>query len=86
MVVFIDDILIYSKTLENHTHHLRTVLETLRKKALYVKLTNCEFWIGQVAFLGYVMSRDGIFVDPQKIEVITQCLRLKNATKVRSFL
>ena len=86
MVVFIDDILIYSKTLENHTHHLRTVLETLRKKDLYVKLTNCEFWIGQVAFLGYVVSNEGVSVERQKIKGITKWPTPKNPTESDKFL
>jgi len=85
-MVFIDDILIYSKTLEEHAHHLRIVLEVLGKKELYAKLKKCKFWLGKVEFLGHIVSREGISVDPQKIKAITQWPRPKNATEVRSFL
>ena len=59
-VVFIDDILVYSKDLENHDTHLRLVLETLRKEQLYVKLSKCEFWLNEVPFLGHIVSKEGI--------------------------
>jgi len=84
IVVFIDDILIYST--EEHTHHLRIVLEVLRKNELYAKLKKCDFWLGHVAFLGHVVSNEGASVDPQKIEAITKWPTPKNPTKVRSFL
>jgi len=71
VVVFIDDILIYSRTPEDHTHHLRTALEVLRKNELYAKLTKCEFWLRKVAFLGHVISNEGVSVDPQKIEAVS---------------
>jgi len=64
LVVFINDILIYSKTLEDHTHQLRTVLEILRKDELYAKLKKCKFWLGQVAFLGHAVSNEGASMDP----------------------
>ena len=86
MVVFIDNILIYSKTLGDHTHHLRTVLEILRKNELYAKLTKCEFLLGQVVFLEHVISNEGVSVDPQKIEAITKCPTPKNLAEGRSFL
>ena len=70
MVVFIDDILIYSRTQEEYTHHLRTVLEVLRKNELYAKFSKCEFWLNKVAFLGHIVSNKGVFVDPQKIEAV----------------
>ena len=70
MVVFIDDILVYSKTEEEHAVHLRLVLETLREHQLYAKFNKCEFWLKEVAFLGHVISAGGISVDPEKIKAI----------------
>ena len=67
VVVFIDDILMYSKDREDHDTYLRVVLETLRKEQLYAKLSKCEFWLGEVSFLGHIVSREGIRVDPTKI-------------------
>ena len=60
VIVFIDDILIYSRNKEEHGNHLRTVLQTLREKQLYAKLSKCEFWLNQVMFLGHVISKQGI--------------------------
>jgi len=85
-MVFIDVILIYLRTTKKHTHHLRTILEVLGKKKLYAKLKKYEFWLGNVAFLGHVVSREEIFMDPQKIKGIKWWPRPKNATKVRSWL
>ena len=59
-VVFIDDILVYSKDQENHDTHLRVVLENLRKEQLYAKLSKCEFWLNEVSFLGHIVSKEGI--------------------------
>ncbi|XP_070005947.1 uncharacterized protein [Nicotiana sylvestris] len=67
IIVFIDDILVYSRSREDHEHHLRTVLQTLREKKLYAKFSKCEFWLDLVAFLGHVVSSEGIQVDPKKI-------------------
>ena len=86
MVVFIDDILIYSRTPGKHTHHLWTALEVLRRCELYIKFSKCEFWLNKVAFLGYVVSNERVSVEPQKIEAVTNCPGPKNPTKVRSFL
>nr|GEV92301.1 putative reverse transcriptase domain-containing protein [Tanacetum cinerariifolium] len=86
VIVFIDDILVYSKTKEEHEEHLRIVLGTLRQKKLYVKFSKCEFWLGQVAFLGYIVSADGITMDPAKVEAITKWPRPKIVTEIRSFL
>ncbi|GJW55481.1 putative reverse transcriptase domain-containing protein [Tanacetum coccineum] len=69
VIVFIDDILIYSKTREEHVEHLRLVLELLRKEKLYAKFFKCEFWLREVQFLGHVINGNGIHVDPSKIEV-----------------
>ena len=68
VVVFIDDILIYSKNEEEHTEYLRIVLRRLREHKLYAKFTKCEFWLKKVQFLDHVISEDGIFVDPSKIQ------------------
>ncbi|WVZ73577.1 hypothetical protein U9M48_021865, partial [Paspalum notatum var. saurae] len=70
VVVFIDDILIYSKTEEEHEEHLRLVLQKLREHKLYAKLSKCEFWLDQVPFLGYIVSKGGIMVDPSKISSV----------------
>ena len=86
VVVFIDDILLYSKDREDHDTHLRVVLETLRKEQLYEKLSKCEFWLGEVSFLGHIVSEEGIRVDSKKIEVIIECKPPRNVTEVRSFL
>jgi hypothetical protein len=64
VVVFIDDILVYSRSEEEHEEHLRLALQRLREHRLYTKLSKCEFWMKQVAFLGHVISKEGISVDP----------------------
>ena len=70
VIVFIDDILVYSRSKEEHSQHLRKVLETLRSEKLYAKFSKCEFWIRRVEFLGHVVSEKGIHVDPSKIKAI----------------
>ncbi|XP_027913892.1 uncharacterized protein LOC114173604 [Vigna unguiculata] len=86
VVVFIDDILIYLKTREEHVDHLRVVLTILRDHQLYGKLSKCEFWLDEVQFLGHVISAKGIVVDPAKIETVLKWERPKTVTEVRSFL
>ncbi|XP_063942791.1 uncharacterized protein LOC135150428 [Daucus carota subsp. sativus] len=86
VIVFIDDILIYSKTTEEHAEHLKTALEILRKKKLYAKFSKCEFWLEEVQFLGHIVSREGIKVDPAKIEAIMNWERPKTPTEIRRFL
>ena len=86
VVVFINDILVYSKGQENHDTHLRVVLETLRKERLYAKLNKCEFWLNEVSFLGHIVSKEGIRVDPKKIEVVVEWKPPRNVIEVRSFL
>jgi hypothetical protein len=86
VVVFIDDILIYSETAEEHEEHLRIVLEKLRQQKLYAKFSKCKFWMEKVAFLGHVLSAEGIAVDPSKVESITKWEQPLNVTDVRSFL
>ncbi|KAL0546671.1 hypothetical protein IC582_016583 [Cucumis melo] len=86
VIVFIDDILIYSKTEAEHEEHLRMVLQTLRDNKLYVKFSKCEFWLKQVSFLGHVVSKAGVSVDPAKIEAVTGWTRPSTVSEVRSFL
>ncbi|TYK11938.1 ty3-gypsy retrotransposon protein [Cucumis melo var. makuwa] len=75
VIVFIDDILIYSKTEAEHEEHLRMVLQTLRDNKLYAKFSKCEFWLKQVSFVGHVVSKAGVSVDPAKIEAVTSWAR-----------
>ncbi|KAL0556807.1 hypothetical protein IC582_005324 [Cucumis melo] len=86
VIVFIDDILIYSKTEAEHEKHLRMVLQTLRNNKLYAKFSKCEFWLKQVSFLGHVVSKAGVSVDPAKIEAVTGWTRPSTVSEVRSFL
>ncbi|GJV69602.1 retrotransposon protein, putative, ty3-gypsy subclass [Tanacetum coccineum] len=84
VIVFIDDILVYSKSEQEHERHLRIVLEILRQKKLYAKFSKCEFWLQQVTFLGHIVSADGIIMDPSKVEAITKWLRPTTVTEVRT--
>jgi hypothetical protein len=68
--VFIDDILVYSTTHKDHEEHLKTVLSILREKKLFAKLKKYEFWLKEVSFLGHVISKDGVEIDPRKIEAV----------------
>ena len=86
VIVFIDDILVYSKTWEEHAQHLRIVLQTLREHQLYAKKEKCDFWLTEVKFLGHVISGQGISVDPSKVETVLQWERPKNVAEIRSFL
>ena len=86
VIVFIDDILIYSKNKEEHSQHLRQVLETLRTERLYAKFSKCEFWIRKVDFLGHVVSKEGIHVDPSKIKAIENWSAPTTPTEIRQFL
>nr|GFC60092.1 retrotransposon protein, putative [Tanacetum cinerariifolium] len=72
VIVFIDDILVFSKSKEEHEDHLRTVLQILRQEKLYAKFSKCEFWLSSVAFLGHIVSEEGITMDPAKVEAITK--------------
>jgi hypothetical protein len=69
VVVFIDDILIYSKNEEEHAQHLRIVLTRLREHQLYAKFSKCAFWLEEIQFLGHVLSAKGIVVDPSKVRI-----------------
>nr|APU93382.1 putative gag-pol polyprotein [Marshallia obovata] len=86
VIVFIDDILIYSKSHEEHATHLREVLETLREHKLYGKFSKCAFWLQEVQFLGHVINAKGVLVDPAKIEAVLNWNPPKTPTEVRSFL
>jgi hypothetical protein len=86
VVVFIDDILIYSKSREDHEHHLQIVLERLRTHQLYAKLSKCEFWLEKIAFLGHILTAEGIEVDPSKVEAVSKWKQPSNVSEVRSFL
>ncbi|KAL0290311.1 UNVERIFIED_CONTAM: Retrovirus-related Pol polyprotein from transposon.6 [Sesamum angustifolium] len=86
VIVFIDDILVYSKNRKEHEQHLRIVLQILKEKEFYAKLSKCEFWVNQVVFLGHVISSNGVMPDPSKVKAIMEWRVPKNATEVRSFL
>ncbi|KAL5554378.1 hypothetical protein UlMin_041779 [Ulmus minor] len=86
VIVFIDDILVYSKSAEEHEEHLRLILQTLRDHQLFAKFKKCEFWLNQVAFLGHVISKDGVAVDPSKVEAVENWKPSSNASEVHSFL
>ena len=84
-IVFIDDILIYSKIPQEHAQHLKIVLNILQEKQLYAKFSKCEFWLLEVKFLGHVISQGGVAVDKSKVEAVQNWIRPKNVSKVRSF-
>ncbi|XP_028058863.1 uncharacterized protein LOC114262693 [Camellia sinensis] len=86
IVVFIDDILIYSKDTEAHESYLCLILQTLRDKKLYARLKKCEFWLHEVGFLGHIITKEGVSVDPHKIEAIVNWPTPTNVTEMRSSL
>ncbi|GJV83158.1 putative reverse transcriptase domain-containing protein [Tanacetum coccineum] len=86
MIVFIDDIWIYSKGKEEHAEHLKLILELLKKEELYAKFSKCDFWLSRVQFLGHVIDSEGIHVDPAKIESIKDWASPKAPTEIRQFL
>ncbi|GKA04210.1 putative nucleotidyltransferase, ribonuclease H [Tanacetum coccineum] len=86
VIVFIDDILIYSRNEEEHANHLRIILELLRKEKLYAKFSKCDFWIHIVQFLGHLIDSQGLHVDPAKIEAVKNWTSPTTPTEVRQFL
>ncbi|GKA71364.1 putative reverse transcriptase domain-containing protein [Tanacetum coccineum] len=86
VIVFIDDILIYSRNKEEHANHLRIILELLRKEKLYAKFSKCDFWIRIVQFLGHLIDSQGLHVDPAKIEAVKNWTSPTTPTEVRQFL
>src|ERR1044071_3829621 len=86
VIVFIDDILIYSKTKSAHEQHLRQILSLLKNEQRYAKFSKCEFWLKEVQFLGHIISDKGIHVDPAKIEAVKNWITPKSPTEIRSFL
>jgi hypothetical protein len=86
VILFIDDILIFSKTMEEHEEHLRLVLEKLRSNQLYAKFSKCEFWLTEVTFLGHVISAGGVSVDPGKVKNVLNWMPPTTASEIRSFL
>ena len=86
VIIYIDDILVYSKTEEEHAEHLQLVLTKLRDHRLYAKFSKCEFWLKELIFLGHVVSAAGVAVIPDKIQSILDCPTPKSAKDIRSFL
>nr|GEU36110.1 putative reverse transcriptase domain-containing protein [Tanacetum cinerariifolium] len=86
VIVFINDILIYSKSEEEHEVHMQTILELLKKEKLYAKFSNCKFWLQEVQFLGHVVNCDGIHVDPSKVESVKNWKTPASPIEIRSFL
>ena len=86
VVVFIDDILIYSENEADHVEHLRVILSRLREHKLYTKFSKCEFWLSKVPFLGHILSKDGISVDPSKVQEVMDWKAPTLVHEVQSFL
>ncbi|GJY16454.1 putative nucleotidyltransferase, ribonuclease H [Tanacetum coccineum] len=86
VIVFIDDILVYSKSKDEHEVHLRLVLELLKKEELYAKFSKCEFWLQELQFLGHVVNQNGIHMDPSKIEAVKNWKAPTTPSEIRSFL
>ena len=85
-MVFVDDILIYSKSENEHEDHLRIMRQVLRDHQLYAKFRKCEFWLTEVKFLGHMVSASGVLIDPKKVEAFMSWERLKLVFEIRSFV
>jgi hypothetical protein len=85
-VVFIDDILIYLRTSEEHEEYIQKALERLRREKIYAKLEKCEFWLDSVSFLGHVISGEGVAVDLKKVNAVVEWTRATSVFEIRSFL
>ena len=85
IVVFIDDILIYSKSVQKHEQHLWVVLEKLRVHKLYAKFSKCEFWLEKVAFFRHILTVEGVAVDPEKVEAVFNWQQPTNVSEIRNF-
>ena len=86
VIIFIDDIQVYSKTKEDHVKQLRVMLQKLREHKLYAKYSKCEFWFTEVSFLGHILSHNGILVDPSKIKDVVEWVTPTTVKEVRDFL
>jgi hypothetical protein len=86
VVVFIDDILVYSKSEDEHTEHLHIVLQRLRDHRLYAKLSKCDFWLREIKFLGHTISQDGISVDPEKVQEVMDWKPPTTVRQIQTFL
>ena len=86
VILFIDDILIYSRNEEEHAKHLRIILELLKTEKLYAKFSKCEFWISVVQFLGHMIDKQGLRVDPVKIKAVKDWPHPMNPTEILKFL
>ena len=86
VLVFLDDILVYSKNEEEHEENLRLTLQLLMEHRMYEKLSKCDFYRDRIQYLGQIISEEGISVDPEKIEAIMNCPTSRNVTDVRSFM
>jgi hypothetical protein len=86
VVVFIDDILVYSRSEEEHEEHFHLALQKLRENRLYAKLSKCVFWMKQVAFLGHIISKGGISVDPSKVQDVLSWNAPTSVGDIQSFL
>jgi hypothetical protein len=86
VVVFIDDILVYSKSVEEHEQHLLVVPEKVRAHRLYTKFSKFEFWLDKVSFLGHILTAEGVAIDPGKVETVSNWRQPTNVSQIRSFL
>ena len=85
VVVFINDILVYSKNEEEHAKHLQLVLDRLREHQLYAKFSKCQFWLKEVFFLGHILSAKGVAVDPSKVQEVLEWKSPTSVTEIRIF-